>query len=761
MTRRVGTYPAFLLIYPALTALFLADTATLPILHLAFRYALVFCLCLAPGWFIRRAIAGEKEDPLPVKASFAFAFSVAVYTPAALLSLRTHLTIAEASVAMAVSGLLATGAAWGVLHYRGTRTKKGGNRAPDTPPADSIPRGAGRTLLYPGALLGALFLTIMACRPGAFSGETYTGWPWLAASGFLFLAASGACLLRYLGITERTGHGGLPGDEDLHLPLLTLLTVLLGIYTWRLAACQEMVFGDAWSYLAAVRDFADGGAMNIREARLGLAAPYFRDRIFVWGVFQALLSRAGGVDPVLAHNTILNVLLVPLGLASAYTLGREVLSRRAAGLASAAFLCIMVLTTAGQKEVFEGYTMANRFFLNRLAEDKAILWFIVLPTTLAALYGWVKKGEVSRYAAVLLTLIATAAIHPVGLTFAAGGLGVILAGILLIPNRGGFLRRWALVLPPLLLAVLLPLAVKAAFSGFSATMMSHPEGSRWFAQGWGSLFSQRSYQLGEHLFILREYWLTRSPATLLAILSAPLALLAFFRFRSFVLTAPAILVTCLAYTPFLLPLTAPFMHRIIAFRLLWLIPVPQILALASLALASHFRTRLRRGLAIPLALMAVLALGWSCHHPVEPWKGLRWRAENINKVPPERMDIISALKGSGAEEGLIFAPREIDLLLPAFFPGSSTLEYRVHQTFYFLGPDRIDEAAGRLRDHRRLYLKGADTYRAEKLLERYHPGAVVIRKGGQKALGEVMQGDPSWKKIMENGDYAVYLSGGA
>jgi hypothetical protein len=760
--RKAWKYPVFLLFYPLTITLFLADGATFYHLPSFYCYAFLFSLGLFPGWLLHRAVSPLEDAPLLEKASWSLIFSFALYTPAALVSLLFHFSTRQAAALFVLTGLLTAASS---LVF----TRKNRGRGPASlddgfnhqdPSGSSSGPPVEDSIIYPLGFLGALLLTGLACRPGLFRGGTYYGGLELGFTALFFSLASAAALVLYIR-TFRSGRGGggFPSDmeQDIPLMILKILALGLGAYLLRLSACHDTAYKDTFSYLSVIGDYLDSDSLNLHEARLGLSETFFRDRIFVWGLAQAILARAGGIDPVIAHNTVLNILLIPLALGAAYALGRRILNSRQAGLASVSFLCIIALTTTIDREVFQGHTMINRFLMNRLPEDKALLWLIFLPLTMAALFSWMRDGGRRRFAAALMTLAAMAAIHPLGLSFAGYFLAVLLLAVPLFTGRRKAFLRWLMILPPLLPLLLLPLSIKTDLSHLTARILSHSEGMRVFMGHWHNLLDVRTFQFADGFLVLREFWLTRSPGILLAVLMAPLSLLALFRVPVFVLAAGAIGVVWLAYNPLIFPLTAPFIHPVIAFRLLWLIPAPQILAMASILLAGHLPRGTWRKMAVPAVIVSLLTAGWLIHHPAEPLEGLRWRADNLYKISDNKLAIFQLLKGSAAGKSLIFAPREINLLLPAFLPDATLLEYRAQQTFYFMGAEKVAESAERLRDYRLLYLDLIGPYQAGEIIDKYRPGAVVTRSAEQEALKEALKMDPDWQMVLDNDHYRLYF----
>jgi hypothetical protein len=162
-------------------------------------------------------------------------------------------------------------------------------------------------------------------------------------------------------------------------------------------------------------------------------------------------------------------------------------------------------------------------------------------------------------------------------------------------------------------------------------------------------------------------------------------------------------------------------------------------------------------MAVPAVIVSLLTAGWLIHHPAEPLEGLRWRADNLYKISDNKLAIFQLLKGSAAGKSLIFAPREINLLLPAFLPDATLLEYRAQQTFYFMGAEKVAESAERLRDYRLLYLDLIGPYQAGEIIDKYRPGAVVTRSAEQEALKEALKMDPDWQMVLDNDHYRLYF----
>lgn len=226
---------------------------------------------------------------------------------------------------------------------------------------------------------------------------------------------------------------------------------------------------DDWTYLAVLQEFLVRGhiaTINADQARYSL-----RYTFHVWLYLQAFVARWLGVDVVTLVREVLPLLLAPLSLLSLYAWGKEFFGRLGAGLVTVLVQLVIYVTFAQA----DGW---GRGFFARVAQDKFLVWLVILPVALQFFWRFIssgtetRKGDISwtNLLAYGLALVAMVWVHPIGLVqvlLAVGGFALI---NLLQRNRVS-LRRWALIGLTSAPVFLAPLVIHAITPGpiFSVT----------------------------------------------------------------------------------------------------------------------------------------------------------------------------------------------------------------------------------------------------------------------------------------------------
>jgi hypothetical protein len=132
---------------------------------------------------------------------------------------------------------------------------------------------------------------------------------------------------------------------------------------------------DDWYYLAYIKDYVVGKPLGAEDALFDMGNPA-PPRIWfggAWWVLEAILSKASGVDPVDCRQVYMPVLVLPFAVLALFTLARSVFRSASVGLLAVCLQVLFYLSSAfPQKSV-------GWFFLCRIAQDKAVSFFVIAP----------------------------------------------------------------------------------------------------------------------------------------------------------------------------------------------------------------------------------------------------------------------------------------------------------------------------------------------------------------------------------------------
>lgn len=238
--------------------------------------------------------------------------------------------------------------------------------------------------------------------------------PYLWVAGVVIAASLVTAVLGALR-RKHPGHGDARNRSSpnwLWGPFLLLGAALAAVSRVK----EPFPYDDIWIYLAWVREFLDAGNGAFREPYFGDQVGASRAQINGWLLEQAALSRVSGVDPVDLVLGYLTPTLVLMSLLAFYALARVLLRGETAALLVGSLYALGLLLRVGGR------------WIDRVAEDKFLTWFLFLPVALifAVLYLEARK---KRHLAVFAFFCwAVVAVHPVGLAImglSAAGLGLV------------------------------------------------------------------------------------------------------------------------------------------------------------------------------------------------------------------------------------------------------------------------------------------------------------------------------------------------
>ncbi len=208
---------------------------------------------------------------------------------------------------------------------------------------------------------------------------------------------------------------------------------------------------DDWMYLQITQQFLGSDSFRILEA--SEARYSIRYAFHVWIFLQAFLGEWLGVDLVTLLRDQLPVLLAPLALVSLYSWARTFFGR-----AHPALLAVVIqLLIYGTFAYGDGW---GRGFFARSAQDKFLVWLIVLPVALAFAWKFLQGGRFADWFGYGAALIAGLWVHPVSeflVVLTLGGLALFnWLGRAPLPRA-----RWLWIGVASLPALLAPLVIRA------------------------------------------------------------------------------------------------------------------------------------------------------------------------------------------------------------------------------------------------------------------------------------------------------------
>ncbi len=481
---------------------------------------------------------------------------------------------------------------------------------------------------------------------------------------------------------------------------------------------------DSLSYLGHIQERLVSARLEPRDPFLGLAELTVMPRLWLspWLFLQAGIADLAQIDPVNLVFVYLPPWLALISLSSFYGLARLLLPRGAAFFA----ICLQMLLYVSSLQTQEG---PGRAFFARIAEDKMLMWIVLLP--LALRYGLRYLGRSTRADFMLYALMAAIAtvVHPLGLVLVGLFAGSMAVVQLLSPRplpapspvngrrrgEGGSQARrrlaasspaFALLIPPLLLA---PYVFYLRLAERSVPFD---------VVGSGPTLDFRLALSADRLLILPNGLYLAHPALLrngLVLMSLALALWA-IRDALHSLAVRFLLAT--TFVPLALiynPLTAPILGRIISPWLLWRITwLPPFTLAAAYAV---WRARL-----IPRFMLIIgLLVAFFLSDPVSSY--LVWKGGNI-WLPPLDRAFVAAARPYIADDGVVLAPVALNRLIPAMLPRARVIEFR--------GSPQVPE---RRADVDAFYAQEELQGPQLAILRRYEVNYVILPTRGSLALG--------------------------
>jgi len=238
-------------------------------------------------------------------------------------------------------------------------------------------------------------------------------------------------------------------------PALTTQEIWIGLAL--AALCILVAFiangprdADDWMYLQVAQQILGSHPFQI----LAASEPRYSIRyaFHVWIFLQAFLGQWLNVDLVTLVRDWLPVLLAPLALVSFYTWGRIFFGRASAALVAVLVQLAIYITFANA----DGW---GRGFFARSAQDKFLVWLIILPVALTFAWNLLGEGKFSAGLMYGAALIAGVWVHPVTIFLVILTLGGF-ALFNLISRTPLPRRHWFLLLLLSVPALLVPLVIR-------------------------------------------------------------------------------------------------------------------------------------------------------------------------------------------------------------------------------------------------------------------------------------------------------------
>ncbi|HZQ06445.1 MAG TPA: DUF6077 domain-containing protein [Anaerolineae bacterium] len=207
---------------------------------------------------------------------------------------------------------------------------------------------------------------------------------------------------------------------------------------------------DDWMYLQVAQQILGSNHFQI----LAASEPRYSIRyaFHVWIFLQAFLGQWLNVDLVTLARDWLPVLLAPLALISFYAWSQTFFGRATAALVAVLVQLAIYVTFANA----DGW---GRGFFARSAQDKFLVWLVILPVALTFAWGLLRNGKLSAGLMYGAALIAGLWVHPVTIFLVLLTLGGF-ALFNLISRTPLPRRRWLLLLLLSVPSLLVPLVIR-------------------------------------------------------------------------------------------------------------------------------------------------------------------------------------------------------------------------------------------------------------------------------------------------------------
>ncbi len=419
------------------------------------------------------------------------------------------------------------------------------------------------------AVVAFLMSMALAAAPGLIALQLH----W-SLQVFALSYAGLAAVVSALSLLWQRGEEDAPAREEPHRGSSSiLLAALLGLAVvavlsspwW--AGDRVPRDGDDPVYMGYVNNYMKSDALDASKPFLGTKQGGFgRMDVNGWVVTEALVAETAGVEAFGLLMDYLPPLMTVLAVGAMFALARGLFRNTTVALLAAAFVFAFAVLDLSPHD---GY--GRNIFL-RIAQDKMVATYILLPAGLLLGARLLSRPTVSAYLAATLAVIGLFIVHPMGVLFFVFGFGF------LVPVRALSERSLAPVRTGGLL--LLPWAVLGV--GFFLRF--------WLVEGLDADPLQRTLRFRREFFlvdlpggfVIGNYHLVLHPFMMAAIVAAPFLWLVSRR----AIGNQVVLATVLAVVSlFFVPVLATPLSEVVSDHALWrlprLIPVPLILGYAT------------------------------------------------------------------------------------------------------------------------------------------------------------------------------------
>jgi tetratricopeptide (TPR) repeat protein len=523
----------------------------------------------------------------------------------------------------------------------------------------------------------------------------------------------------------------------------SLLSALAVVCVFLLTA-STWSFGDNWSYLLYIRRYLDLPLTAAVSAIPGMEGISARGAFNSWWVLQAFVDRAAGVEPVDIYSFYLPPLLLIVSLLAFYSLAQALFQSRNAALLAMLLQVLYYFSSIGSHD------WIGRGFLDRIIEDKFLIWFILLPVTLLLMLRYLSTGKRKQLLLLVLSTAALALTHPMGLVQAGISFASFALLYLLYNLKRDKILRVVVIFIPLLFFLLVPLAQRDLMAtqvtgGAAFDYVGGVESQFILSQARLWIFSAVDNQYMAHPHLVAH------PLTILAILLTPL-LIPYLRQS----LAARFLFSNMAVPLLLLynPITAPLLGRLITpwmlWRVSWLLPVSltlgffwdKIIGWAQRSLA-EFPFCARRpyvGQMIPILAVVLMAVPLQAYI-ADGLGSLRERKERT--LSQYERDLLLHLREHVVPGSVIMAEPAFNDDIPAFVGDVGVLTFRSN------APPSV------LEDISRFYGARLANDSIFGILRRWNARYIIIEQGHPLAF-QLELLSPLFTRLYQNAGYALF-----
>jgi len=461
---------------------------------------------------------------------------------------------------------------------------------------------------------------------------------------------------------------------------------------------------DDWMYLQITQQFIGSNPFQLfakSEARYSI-----RYAFHVWIFLQAFLGQWLRADAVALVRDVLPVLLAPLALFSGFAWAKTFFRSNRAALATVLIQLAIYVTFVNA----DGW---GRGFFERSAQDKFLVWLVILPLALGFAWNFLQRGGIAHLIAFAAAMLAGLWVHPVSLFLVV----LTLAGFALfnLISRTPFSRRrWLGLLVASLPALASPLVLRATTLP-AVFRVDTPDVLAYVRLSEGRLLFQPPFYIADP-----------------ALLAHPLILLALWLLVTLAPLVRRDVRTQFLWGSTLVPLallTNPFTARILGemltpwqlWRMTWNIPAALILTYVGMQLPGWFRAmpqnRAKLALAGAGVLVALLGAFWLSNF--QPAKSIAALSKG-HAVEAPTADMLVQLTNTLQTPATVLLPRDLTRYAPAY-----TYNARVLSS----DAQKQEDARGQQID--RFYDPGADSQFLDAFLQTWQIDYAVAPNGSR------------------------------